>query len=100
MTHLAEAGQGYHVDVNQVTRRLQLVPLHWRLGLQVPQSTQTQTAEGPGDGGEGSPQEPGNMPEVQPLMTKIHGLLQLLRIERPLLGTAHAASISQRGWPP
>ncbi len=40
------------------------------------------------------------MPEVQPLMTKIHGLLQLLRIERPLLGTAHAASISQRGWPP
>jgi hypothetical protein len=44
--------------------------------------------EGPGDGGEGSPQKPGDMPEVQPLMAEFHGLLQLLRIVRPPLGQA------------
>jgi hypothetical protein len=34
---------------------------------------------------------------VEPLMMEIHGLLELLRIERPLLGAAHAAPIRQRG---
>jgi hypothetical protein len=43
-------------------------------------------------------QQPGNVAEVQALVTEIHGALQLLRIERPPLGAAHAASIRQRGW--
>jgi hypothetical protein len=35
------------------------------------------------------------VPEVEPLVAEIHGLLELLRIERPPLGAAHAASIRQ-----
>jgi hypothetical protein len=35
------------------------------------------------------------VPEVRPLMAQIHGLLELLRIERPPLGAAHAPSIRQ-----
>jgi hypothetical protein len=38
------------------------------------------------------------VPEVQPLMAEIHGLLELLRIERPPLGAANAPSIRQGGW--
>jgi hypothetical protein len=38
------------------------------------------------------------VPEVQALMAEIHGVLQLLWIERPPLGAAHAASTRQRGW--
>jgi hypothetical protein len=30
--HLLEAGQGFDVDVDEITRPLPLVPLHWRLG--------------------------------------------------------------------
>jgi hypothetical protein len=37
-------------------------------------------------------QEPGDVPEMQPLVAEIHGALQLLRIESPLLGAAHAAT--------
>jgi hypothetical protein len=37
------------------------------------------------------------VPEVEPLLAEIHGLLQVLRIERPPLGAAHAPSIRQRG---
>jgi len=29
---------------------------------------------------------------------EIHGVLQLLRIERPTLGAANTPSIRQRGW--
>jgi hypothetical protein len=57
--------------------------------------SQAETAEGAGDGEEGSLQQPGDVPQVQPLVVEIHGLLQLLRIERPPLGAAHAASIRQ-----
>jgi hypothetical protein len=34
--------------------------------------------------------------EVKALVTEIHGLLQLLRIERPPLGEANTVSIRQR----
>jgi hypothetical protein len=34
--------------------------------------------------------------EVEALVTEIHGLLQLPRIERPPLGAANTPSISQR----
>ena len=95
--HLPEPRQGLDVDMDQVARPLPLVPLHRWPGLQVPQSPEAQTAEGPGHGGEGGPQESGNVPEVQPLMAEIHGLLELLRIERPPLGAAHAPSIRQGG---
>jgi len=51
---LTEPGQGLYVHVDQVARPLPLVPLHRRPRLQSPQSTQTQAAEDPGHGGEGS----------------------------------------------
>lgn len=54
-------------------------------------------AEDPGHGGEGGPQEPGDVPEVGPLVEEIHGLLELLRIERPPLVAAHAACIRHPG---
>jgi len=34
------------------------------------------------------------VPEVEPLVAEIHGLLELLRIERPPLGAAHTPSLS------
>jgi hypothetical protein len=36
--------------------------------------------------------------ESRTLVVEIHGMLQLLRIERPPLVAAHAASLRQRGW--
>jgi hypothetical protein len=36
------------------------------------------------------------VPQVQSLMTELHGLLLLLRIERPPLSAANTASIRQR----
>ena len=43
-------------------------------------------------------QQPGDVPEVEPLVAEIHGVLQLLGIERPPLAAANTASIRQRGW--
>ncbi|WP_254971708.1 hypothetical protein [Cyanobium sp. Candia 9D4] len=40
-------------------------------------------------------EESGDVPQVQPLMAQNHGLLELLRVERPPLGASHAASIRQ-----
>ena len=57
--HLAEAGQGFDVDVDLVTRLLLLVALHRNLGLKIPQSAEVEPAENPGDGGEGRLQQPG-----------------------------------------
>jgi hypothetical protein len=39
------------------------------------------------------------VPEVEALVTEIHGLLQLLWIERPPLAAANTASIRQCGCP-
>jgi hypothetical protein len=95
--HLAEPGQSLDVEVDQVTGPFPLVALHQRLGLQVPQESETQVAESPCDGGERCMEQPGDVPEVQALVTEIDSLLQLLRIERPPLGASHAPSIRQRG---
>jgi hypothetical protein len=77
---------------------LPLVALHWNLGLQVPQTPQSEMTESPGDGGEGRLQQPGNLPEVAPLVAEIHGVLQLLQIERPPLAAVNTPTIRQRGW--
>lgn len=98
VTHLAEAGQLLDVDVNQAARRLALITLHHRFGLQVPQPPQAQAVQAPGHGGEGCNQQPGDMTQVQPLMAQLHGALEAVRIERPPLGAANTASIRQRGW--
>ena len=71
----AKAGQGPDVDVDQVARSLPLVPLHRDFGLQEPQTPETQSAESPGDGGEGSLEVPSDIAEVEPLVAEIHGLL-------------------------
>ena len=42
-------------------------------------------------------QQSGNVPQMQALMAEFHGVLQLLRIERPPLGAANTPSIRQRG---
>ena len=97
VAHPAEAGQGLDVEVDQVARTLPLVTLHEWFGIQVPQSTQTQSAESTGDCGERDLQQPGDVAEVESLVPEIHRLLKLLRIERPPLSAAHAPSIRQRG---
>jgi hypothetical protein len=79
VAHLGEPGQGLDVHVDQIAGPLPLVPLHRWLGLQVSSLPQSETAGEAGDGGEGSPQKPGDVPVVQPLVA------------------AHAASIRQKG---
>jgi len=95
VAHLAKASQGFDVDVDQLYSPLPLVALHRNLGLQIPQASKTELAKHPGDGGEGSLQQPGDVPEVQPLVAEIHGVLQLLLLELAPLCKAHAGSICQ-----
>jgi len=83
--------------VDKVAGSLPLVPPDWRLGLEVPQASETQTAECPGHGRDGSLEQPGDVPEVQALVTEIHSVLQLLRIERPPLGAANTPTIRLPG---
>ncbi len=96
VTDFAKAGELFDVDMDQVSRTVPLVALDRELGFQVPQPTQPQAVENPRHGGEGRDQQPGDVAEVEALVTEIHGLLQLLRIERPPLGAENTASISQR----
>ena len=96
--HLAEPGQSLDVDVDQVTGPLPLVALHRRFGLQVSQTAQSETVQRPGNGGEGGLEKPGDVTEVLALVTENDSLLQLVRIELPLLGASHAPSIRQKGW--
>jgi hypothetical protein len=98
VAHPAEAVQGLDVDVDQVTWPLPLVTLHDWFGIQVPQSPQPQATESPGNGGERSLQQPGDVAEVESLVPEIHRLLELLRIERAPHSAADAPSIRQRGW--
>jgi len=98
VAHLQEPRQRLDVDMDQVAWVLPLVPLHRWFGFQVSQSPQPQTAESPGNAGEGRLEQPGDVAEVEPLEAEIHRLLELLRIERSPLGAAHAPSIRQRGW--
>jgi hypothetical protein len=67
--------------------------------VQVSQPAQPQAAEHPGQGGEGSGQQPGELAEVQPLVPELYGALQMLWIEGPPLCAANTASIHQRGCP-
>ena len=98
VAHLPKPSQGLDINVDQVAWPLPLVALHRWFGFQVPQSPQPQTAESPGNGGEGRLQKPGNVAEMKQLVAEIHGVLQLLRIERPPLGAANTPTIRQRGW--
>jgi hypothetical protein len=84
------------VDMDQISGLLPLVALDRGLGLEIPQPPQTKAVEHPGHGGEGCDQKPGDVAEVEALVTQIHGLLLLLRIERPPLGEANTPSIRQR----
>jgi hypothetical protein len=97
--HLAEPGQSLDVDVDQVTGPLPLVALHRRYGLQVSQTAQSETVQSPGNGGERRLEQPGDVPEVQALVTEVDSLLQLLRIERPPLGAADARSAREAAPP-
>jgi len=58
---LPEPRQRLHVDMNQVARVRPLVPLRRWFGFQVPQSPQPQTAESPGNAGEGRLEQPGDV---------------------------------------
>jgi hypothetical protein len=70
---------------------LPLVALDRMFRLQVSEPPQTKMIEHPGHGGEGSGQQPGDVPEVEALVTEIHGLLQLLRNQ------SQPASLPQAG---
>lgn len=96
VAHLPELGLGLDVHMNEMTRAFPLVPLHRRNGFKGPQSPQSETAGGTGDGRKWGLQEPGAVTKVQVLKAELHDLLQLLRIERPPLGAANAPSIRQR----
>jgi hypothetical protein len=96
---IAKASQFLDVDVDQVAWRFTLVTLYWRFGLKISHSPKTKAVEHPGHGGEGSGQQPGDVPEVEALVTELHGTLQVLRIKRPPLGAANTASIHQCSCP-
>jgi hypothetical protein len=96
---LAKAGELFAVDMDQVSWMLPLVALDRRFRLQISQPLETKAVEHPGHGGEGSGQQPGDVPEVEALVTEIHGLLQLLWIERPTLAASNTVSIHQCGCP-
>ena len=94
MANLAEAGQLFDVDRDQVSGMLPLVALDWMFGLEIPQPPQTKAIEHPGHGGEGCSQQPGDGAEVEPLVTEIQGMLQLLR--RTLRRSTSAAAPPER----
>jgi hypothetical protein len=96
---LSKAGELFDIDMDQVSRMLPVVAHDRKFGLQVSQPSQTKASEHPGHDGEGNGQQPGDVPEVAELVTEIHALLQLLRIERPPLATASTPSIHQCSCP-
>lgn len=98
VTDPAEASQLFHVDMDQVTRRLALVALDRRLGLQVALPPQSQAVQGSGHGGEGSRLQPADMAQVQPLMAQLDGVLEAIWIERPPLAAANTSSIRPCGY--
>ena len=79
--------------MDQVARRLTLVALNRRSGLQVSQSPEPQAVQSYGHGGEVSDQQPGDVAQVQALMPELHVTLQVLWIERPPLGAANTAAV-------
>jgi len=81
VAHLPEPRQRLDVDVEEIAWPVPPIALHWNLGFQVPQMPQPQTAESPGNAGEGRLEQPGNVAEVEPLVAEIHRLLELLRID-------------------
>lgn len=66
-------------------------------GLQISQPAQAQAVQGPGHGGEGSGQQPGDVTQVQPLMAQLNSALEAVRIERPPLGGANTVPVHQSG---
>ena len=48
---LAKAGELFDVDMDQVSRMLPLVALHWRFGFEISQPLETKEVEHPGHGG-------------------------------------------------
>ncbi len=98
MPHLAKPGQGFNVDMDQIAEPLPLVSLHRRFGLQVSLMAEFEPVQSPGDGGEESPQRPGDVPAVTALVPEIYSQLQFLRTKPTLLGAASTPSIRQRDW--
>ncbi len=88
---LARAGEHFDGDVDQVSGMLSLEGLDRRFRLQLSQSPATKAVELPGHGGEGSCQQPGDVPWVEALVTEVHGLTHLLWIECPPLGMANSS---------
>jgi hypothetical protein len=68
-------------------------------GLEIPQPTETKAIELPGHGGGRSGQRPGDVPEVEALVTEIQGVLQLLWIERSPLTSANIPRIREYSYP-
>lgn len=69
VAHLPESGQRLDVNVDQVARPLPREPLHRWVGIKIAQAPKPKTAESPGEGGEGSLQRPGELAQMQPLVT-------------------------------
>lgn len=83
MTDLLKLGPIFGVDVNHVARLRLLVALHRRLGVQVPQSTDSECFHHTPQGGKGSPKELVDPPGGAALMPEAQNVLQLLWIKHP-----------------
>lgn len=104
VAHLPEPGQlpllwrslQLDVDKDHVPRLLPRVPLHGWFGLQSPQTAQSRTVEDPGDGGERSLQQPGDVAEVQMLVADVDGALRRLLIKSAAGCGARCVDLPQR----
>jgi len=81
--------------MDHVAGLVPLVSAYRHRRLQIFKTSQAHGVEGSPHGGERCRQQPGDASEGEVLMTQVHGLLQLLWIERPPLSTTPAASIHE-----
>jgi hypothetical protein len=86
-----------HPEPGEDGPKLPLVALPWLPGLQIPEPAKPKGVHHPPDSGEGRLEGLGDSAESAALVAVIHGLLQLLRIERSPLAAANAPAIRQRG---
>ncbi len=95
VTNLAELGQSFNDVLVQVTKSVACVSLYRTFRLLFSHAFEIQAFDWLVDAQEGRVEQPGHVLEVQALVTEIHRVIQLLRIERPLLGAERDLSTPQ-----
>lgn len=91
---LAEEVLLVDIDVDQKSVEVRLIALDGGLGLKFPQAAKPQTkVENTGQSGEGSDEQPSNVPQVQTVMAHLYSVLLLRQIESPPMAESNSASI-------